>query len=178
MGSETTREDLLAGIDAAEARLGPLASRPLPPMLTEPDPTTEERWEPAQVWAHVSELIPYWLGEARRMASAMGQDPVPYGRLSTDAIRVDAIEERRGWSQAQRWQGIRDDLEALRHFIRDLPAAEFGAQGLHPTGAVRTVGYVLERSIVAHVGEHAEQLERLASAAEAVVEEAPEAFGE
>jgi hypothetical protein len=174
MGAEMSREGLLSGLDAAEARLAVLSSRPLPAVLTEPDPTNEERWEPAQVWAHVSELIPYWLGQARKIAGAMGQDPVPYGRLSADAIRVDAIEDRRGWSQAQRWQGIRDDLESLRGFIRELPTAGFDAQGVHPTGAVRTVGYVLERSVVAHLGEHAEQLERLAS----VAEDEPEALGE
>ena len=46
------------------------------------------------------------------------------------------------------------------------PLREFEAQGLHPTGAVRTVSFVLERGIVGHLGEHAAQLERLASVGE------------
>jgi hypothetical protein len=165
---------LLACIDRIEARLAAVADRPLPAALTDPDPESEERWEPAQVWAHISELIAYWSAEAGRIVAAQRDAPVPYGRVPTDAIRTDAIEERRRWSQAERWRAVRSDLDELRRFIRESPPAAFEAEGLHPTGAVRTVWYVLERSIVAHLEEHADQLERLAAAAESV----PEAVGE
>ncbi len=156
---------LLARLDDIEARLAVQAERPLPPALTEPDPDSEERWEPAQVWAHISELIPYWTQEARRIATDYRDTPVPYGRLATDDIRIHAIEERSRWPQAERWQRIRADLDDVRRLVNELDPAALGAEGRHPTGATRTVRFVLERSIAAHVEEHAEQLERLAATA-------------
>ena len=53
---------LLARLDAVEARLSAAASRePVPGALTGADPESGERWDRGQVWAHLSEFIPYWI---------------------------------------------------------------------------------------------------------------------
>ena len=48
--------------------------------LTAPDPPTGERWEAGQVWAHVAEFIPYWLGEAALVVDSGRDAPVPFGQ--------------------------------------------------------------------------------------------------
>ena len=55
----------LARLDAVEARLAALAeSSPPPDALTGADPSTGERWDRGQVWAHLAEFIPYWIAQS------------------------------------------------------------------------------------------------------------------
>ena len=86
---------LLARMADVERRLAEHAERPLPPGLTEPDADTEERWEAGQVWAHLAEFPGYWLAQAQRVVALPTNEPVPFGRVKTDADRIDAIERDR-----------------------------------------------------------------------------------
>ncbi|TMK87315.1 MAG: hypothetical protein E6G44_00230 [Actinobacteria bacterium] len=51
----------LLRLDRVEPRLAALASTPPPTRMTDPDPSTGQRWEWGQVWAHLAEFVPYWL---------------------------------------------------------------------------------------------------------------------
>ena len=76
--------------------LARLAMVEQPAGLTDPDPDTpEERWDAAQVWAHIAEFVGYW---HRQMADVIGRyqgEPVPFGRTKADAGRIGAIETGR-----------------------------------------------------------------------------------
>ncbi len=58
-------DDYLARLDAVERRLAAAAAAEPPSgALTGADAETGEQWERGQVWAHLSEFIPYWIAEA------------------------------------------------------------------------------------------------------------------
>ena len=81
-------ESLLTRLSAVERRLAEHASAPLPAGTTEPDPDGEERWEAGQVWAHLAEFPAYWLHQAQRVIAQPTHEPVPFGRVKTDAGRA------------------------------------------------------------------------------------------
>ena len=65
-------------------RLEERATAPPAAGLTEPDHPSGEQWEWGQVWAHLAEFVPYWMGQMRVVIEAPGTDPVPFGRTMTD----------------------------------------------------------------------------------------------
>ena len=50
----------------------------------------EAHWGPREVLAHCDEMLPFWIGEMERILA--GTEPVPFGRISTDVVRVATIE--------------------------------------------------------------------------------------
>ena len=154
---------LLARMAAAEGRLSEHADAPVPDGLTEPDPTTDERWEAGQVWAHIAEFPPYWLAEAQRVASLPTNEPVPFGRVKTDAGRVAAIERERHTAPAALLERVRGSLADVTDATRAFTPAEWSRRGLHPTRGEMTVQSIVERFIVDHLEEHADQLDGLRS---------------
>ena len=73
--SMSITDDYLARLDAVERRLAAAAAAEPPPgALTGADAETGEQWERGQVWAHLSEFIPYWIARGRAGApgSAFG----------------------------------------------------------------------------------------------------------
>jgi len=164
-GSEARREELLARLDAVETRLDRLVATPTPG-LTEPDDGTGERWEAGQVWAHIAEFVPYWLGELQRVVAggrAPGvADPVPYGRTKTDPVRMEAIERDRREDPRALLGRATDGIARVRAFTRALPMEGWSAVGLHPTRGEVPVERIVDASLVEHLEEHADQLEGLA----------------
>ena len=158
-----TREQFLERLDDAEARLLSLATRPFPPGLTEPDPGGEERWDAARVWAHLAEFPAYWIGEAQKILaeSEDGGEPPAFGRVATDARRIEAIERDRLLAPEELWRRVRDGIEDARSYARGLTSQEWERLGEHPRRGAVTVGFVINQFVASHLGEHAEQLERL-----------------
>ena len=160
----TDADELLARMDVAERRLAVFAENP-PPGLTDPDPATGEQWDAGQAWAHVAEFVPYWQGEIEHVlaGSARGEDPVPFGRTSADPGRVGAIESGRHEPPPEQMSRLSGALTLLRSYLATLTDAEWSARGVHSRLGEMTVGRIIERFIVAHLEEHAEQLEKLAA---------------
>ena len=156
-------DELLERLANAERRLVEHASRPVPPGLTEPDPGGEERWEAGQVWAHLAEFPAYWLGQAQRVIALPTNEPVPFGRVKTDRLRVDAIERDRHTDPAALLERVRSSLADVTDAARNLPPEAWTRRGMHPTLGEMTVLRLFERFIVAHLEEHADQLDSLAS---------------
>jgi hypothetical protein len=156
-------DELLKRLANAERRLVEHASRPVPSGLTEPDPGGEERWEAGQVWAHLAEFPAYWLGQAQRVIALPTNEPVPFGRVKTDRLRVDAIERDRHTDPAALLERVRSSLAEVTDAARNLPPEAWTRRGMHPTVGEMTVQRLFERFIVAHLEEHADQLDGLAS---------------
>lgn len=154
-------DELIARMSEAERRLAEHADAPVPDGLTEPDPGTEERWEAGQVWAHIAEFPPYWLAEARKVASLPTNEPVPFGRVKTDAARVEAIERERHTVPAALLERVRASLAEVTDATRAFGPEEWSRRGLHPTRGEMTVQSIVERFIVDHLEEHADQLDLL-----------------
>ena len=156
--------DLFARMAVAEGRLAAFAEDP-PPGLTDPDPATGEQWDVGQAWAHVAEFVPYWQGEIERIVAgvARGVEPVPFGRSVADEGRVGAIEAGRHEPPSEQMARLAGSLTLLRSYLVGLDEAAWAARGLHPRRGEMTVAEITDRFVVAHLEEHAEQLEKLAS---------------
>ena len=161
----STCEELLARLDAVEARLAALVAMPTPG-LTDPDEGTGERWEAGQVWAHIAEFVPYWLGELQRVVPGAKRpgdpDPVRYGRTKTDPGRIAGIERDRREDPRALLARAKADIARTREFLRGLAPEAWGFVGLHPTRGEVPVSRIVEGSVVDHLEEHADQLDGLA----------------
>lgn len=156
-------DSLLARLAEAERRLAEHASRPLPSALSDPDPGSAERWEAGQVWAHLAEFPGYWLAQARRVASRPTNEPIPFGRVKTDAARLEAIERDRHEDPRALLERVRTSLAEVTDAVRSFGDEDWTVKGQHPTRGVMTVRSIVEDFIVDHLEEHADQLDALAN---------------
>ena len=158
--------DVVARLDAVEGRLAEHAAGDPPPGLTEPDPGATERWEAAQVWAHMAEFVGYWHGELETVIGEYDGTPVPFGRTKSDPRRIAAIEMGRHEAIAELRRRVGDAIAELKRCLRGLTAAELNAVGRHPTLGEMDVEAIVEEFIVGHLEEHADQLDKLRTSSE------------
>ena len=120
------------------------AAAPLLPdeALTDPDPNTGERWDRGQLLAHVAEMLPYWAHQVELVAAG---DQVAFGRVASDAERLAAIE--------------RDRREDPARLLDRLDDAALARTGRHQTLGEMTAAAIVDRFLVDHLEEHADQLE-------------------
>ncbi|CAN5218382.1 hypothetical protein BH23CHL9_BH23CHL9_07470 [soil metagenome] len=154
-------DELLARLADAERRLAEHAASPVPSGLTDPDELTDERWEAGQVWAHLAEFPAYWLAQAQRVISMPTNPPVPFGRVKTDTGRIEAIERDRHTDPAALLERVRSSLVEVSETARSWDGVTWGLRGAHPTRGEMTVEQLIERFIVEHLEEHADQLDSL-----------------
>ena len=154
-------DTLISRLAEVERRLAEHAARPLPPGLTEPDPDGEERWEAGQVWAHLAEFPGYWLAQAQRVIALPTNEPVPFGRVKTDAGRIAAIERDRNTDPASLLERVRTSLAEVTDAARTLPPEAWTRRGMHPSRGEMSVQQIFERFIAGHLEEHADQLDAL-----------------
>lgn len=164
-GSDDDRvKPYLERLRDVQARLERHAAAGVPPGLTEPDAGGTERWEAGQVWAHLAEFPTYWLGQIEHIlerGNGGDSEPVPFGRTKTDPGRIAAIERDRHADPAALLKRVTDGIARTVAELEDLPTEAWHARGLHPTRGVMTPPEILERFIVSHLEEHAEQLDLL-----------------
>jgi threonine dehydratase len=163
MSNETVTA-ALALLAKAERRLAEHAARPLPSGLADPDPGASERWEAGQVWAHLAEFPGYWLDQIRtilvdRAAGEAG--PIPFGRMKTDASRTDPIERERRTAPSELLRRVTAQLAGLSAMLTALPDAAWNATGLHPKLGEMSLAAILDRFVLGHLEEHADQLDGL-----------------
>lgn len=154
----------LARLRAVQQRLDDHAAVGPPPGLTEPDPGGTERWEAGQVWAHLAEFPAYWLGQIEHIIerrAAGDPEPIPFGRTKADPARINAIERDRNEDPVKLLATVREGIAATVARLGALPAAAWNARGLHPTRGEMTPPQILDRFIVDHLEEHADQLDLL-----------------
>ena len=163
MMATTTVDAIRQRLGRAERRLADHAARPLPTTLTDPDPGAEERWEAGQVWAHLAEFPGYWLDQVRAVLAAAhdGAADPPFGRTKTDAGRLSAIERERRTDPAELLRRVSAQLAEVSTTLDALPAGDWQVRGTHPTRGAMPVSEIVERFIVAHLEEHADQLDGL-----------------
>jgi hypothetical protein len=152
---------LVARLSDAERRLAEHASRPLPPGLADPDPGGDERWEVGQVWAHLAEFPAYWLAQAQRVIAQPTHSPVPFGRVKTDAGRLEAIERDRHTDPQALLDRVRSSLAEINDAVRSWDDETWRLRGMHPARGEMTVEQIIEKFIASHLEEHADQLDSL-----------------
>jgi hypothetical protein len=155
----------LARLDAVEGRLAAAAaSEPPRGALTGADPDSGDRWDRGQVWAHLSEFIPYWIVQAGPVLRGQPSgEPVPFGRTKADPERIGAIERDRREPVSLLWDDTSSDIAALRAFLVGVSPEQWETRGLHPTLGAMTVDELVEMFLVGHLEEHAHQLEAMSN---------------
>jgi hypothetical protein len=157
-------DDRLERLHAARDTFG--ATRPAVeagapwPLATTFDHSDEAHWGPPEVLAHVAEMLPYWLGEVERILAGP-PDPVPFGRVGTDPVRIAIIGRDRSVPVGELYARIESDLARWDHRLRTMTPDELEKIGLHPRLGEVTVAAVVERQIIGHTAEHAVQLKEL-----------------
>jgi hypothetical protein len=161
----STTDGYLARVDAVEERLAAAAATEPPPgALTGADPDSGERWDRGQVWAHLSEFIPYWIVQAGPvLGRQLSEAPVPFGRTKGDPERIGAIERDRREPVSVLWADTRADVAGLRTFLGSIEPDQWQIRGLHPTRGEMTVDELVEMFLVGHLEQHADQLEGMRS---------------
>jgi hypothetical protein len=142
----------LAALEPATVEAGPW---PLAPVF---DTSDEAEWGPPEILAHVDEMLPYWLGEARRILDGAADAPVPFGRTATDDVRLALIARDRTVPLSELFDRAAASADRVADRIEALSPADLARLGLHPVRGPFAVGDLLERFLVAHLEEHARQL--------------------
>ena len=125
-------------------------------VLTDPDPDTGERWDRRQVLAHVAEMLPYWVRQVELVTS--GQQ-VAFGRLTSNPDRIAAIERDRREDPARLLARVDEGVAVVLALLERLDDRDLAAVGRHQTLGDMTVGQMVDRFLVAHLEEHADQLD-------------------
>jgi len=157
-------EELVTRLSAVEGRLVEHASLPVPSGLSDPDPGGEERWEAGQVWAHLAEFPSYWMNQMRGILAKRDSyvpEPIPFGRTKSDPDRIGAVERDRHEDPAALLRRVRESLAWVADELRSLPHEAWEARGLHPTLGEMDLRRIVDRFIVSHLEEHADQLDSL-----------------
>jgi hypothetical protein len=124
--------------------------------LTDPDPDSGERWDRGQVLAHVAEMLPYWARQAELVASGA---QVAFGRVKSDQERIAAIERDRR-AHPERLLGRLDEgVGMVLDLLDRLDDQSLARTGQHQTLGEMPVAAILDRFVVDHLEEHADQLD-------------------
>jgi len=157
-------DTLLARLEAATAALE--ATRPAIeagspwPLAATFDHSDEAHWGPPEVLAHLAEMVPYWLGEIERVLAG-APEPVPFGRVATDTVRLSVLERDRSLPPHELYDRTTSALERLERRLETLTQVELARRGLHPRAGEMTVAEMPDRFIIGHMAEHILQLEEL-----------------
>jgi hypothetical protein len=164
--SDPTVTDYLARLRSVESRLVAHAAAGPPPGLTNPVPGEDERWEAGQVWAHLAEFPAYWLNQIRSLLDRRAQgekEPIPFGRTRFDPDRAAAIERDRDADPAALLVRVQTDVHDVADELEQLPEDAWTVTGEHPTIGTMALSAIVERFLVDHLEEHADQLDLLRS---------------
>jgi hypothetical protein len=125
-------------------------------VLTDPDPDTGERWDRRQVLAHVAEMLPYWVRQVELVTS--GQQ-VAFGRLTSNPDRIAAIERDRREDPVRLLGRVDEGMVAVLALLDRLDEQALARTGQHQTLGEMTAAAIVDRFLVDHLEEHADQLD-------------------
>lgn len=158
---QTQVSDLIEMLEAVEGRLIENADQPAPTGLTEPDKGGTERWEAAQVWAHMAEFVGYWQSQLELVVDGYRGQPVPFGRTKEDPDRLAGIETGRAVPIAELMAQVHSGIETTRRYLPTLTAEQWRSVGLHGRRGEMKLPQIVEKFMIDHLEEHADQLDDL-----------------
>jgi hypothetical protein len=151
--------DRLTALRRSYADLAPRVAGGEPwPLATAFGVEPEASWGPREVLAHVAEMLPYWLGELERVVNG-SPEPVPFGRLQADTLRIGLIERDRELPIAVLFARIDAGLQEWAKRLPTLTLGQRAKRGLHPRLGEVPAARILERHVLEHTEEHLAQLE-------------------
>jgi hypothetical protein len=109
-------------------------------------------------------MLPFWLGEVERILDGPTDQPVPFGRVADDTIRIGVIGRDRNIPLRELFARLRADSARVAARMRTLDEAEAARRGAHPRGQTYTVAELFERFVTAHLEDHVAQLRTILDA--------------
>ncbi|MEZ0239944.1 MAG: DinB family protein [Chloroflexota bacterium] len=176
MGPFAEQANRLRSAAAAMTDLQPALEARAPwPLSDVYGPGPESNWGPPEVLAHVGEMLPYWLGEIERILdpheqAAAGDEPVPFGRLEGDTLRVGLIGRDRTFPIRELIARIDASADRVAARLETLTDEDAARHGLHPKRGQMAVADMLEPFIVGHIEGHVRQLRETLDAGPAATE--------
>ncbi len=125
----------------------------------------EAAWGPPEVLAHLTEMLPYWLGEVERILAGW-PTPVPFGRVATDDVRIAIIGRDRTVPLRELFDRVEADITRYERRLAELSTADLARLGRHPARGSISVQTVLDLIVVDHLEEHCAQLRELLAVAD------------
>ena len=150
------RADRARRLQAAAGRIRASAVLLPDEALTDPDPASGERWDRGQVLAHVAEMLPYWAEQAELIAAGRQDE---FGRVSSDPGRIGAIERDRREDPGRLLGRVDEGVAVVLALVDGLDDQALARTGRHQTLGEMTVAEIVDRFAVAHLEEHADQLD-------------------
>jgi len=140
---------------AAAGRIRAAASARPQDALTDPDPVSGERWDRGQVLAHVAEMLPYW---ARQVELIVAGEQEAFGRVATDPGRIGAIERDRREDPERLLDRVDEGVKVVLALLERLDDQALARSGRHQSLGEMPVATIVDRFLVGHLEEHADQL--------------------
>lgn len=128
--------------------------------LSEPAPDEIPRhreWVARETLAHIDEMLPYWLGEIERVMTSQAE-PVPFGRLHTDLIRMLTIDRDRTLPVSELYARLDTSIERVARRLMDLDERQCARRGMHKQHGEMTVRDIADVMLAGHIEEHCAQL--------------------
>jgi hypothetical protein len=101
-------------------------------------------------------MLPYWTQQAELIVAGRQAE---FGRVKSDPDRVAAIERDRREDPARLLARVDEGVAVVLALLERLDDQDLAAVGHHQTLGDMTVAEILDRFLVAHLEEHADQLE-------------------
>jgi hypothetical protein len=123
----------------------------------------EASWGPREVLAHTAEMLPFWQGEMERVIEAArpAGDPLPYGRVAADAMRLGILERDRTLPLRELFDRIATGITRWESRTETLTPEEGSARGLHVRDGELPATWIRDRFVIRHLEEHVAQLEEI-----------------
>jgi hypothetical protein len=157
---DTLLDRLHAAVTGLEATRPAVEAGAPWPLAAVFDTSDEARWGPPEVLAHLAEMGPYWLGEMERIMAG-DRDPTPFGRVSTDPLRLGILERDRSLPPRELYDRTLTSMDRLERRWRTLTGEDLARRGLHPRLGEMAIPDIADRFIVGHLADHVVQLEDL-----------------
>ncbi len=117
----------------------------------------EAHWGPPETLAHVAEMLPFWTGEIERILDG-DPEPVPFGRVATDPLRIGLIERDRTLPPRELFDRIDAEVDRLARRLATLDDAAARRRCVHPRLGEMTVAGLVDHFVASHLEDHAAQL--------------------
>lgn len=152
------REGLTA-LQAQRARVEAAAPFPISDNILHNVP--EAVWYPPEVLAHLTEMLPFWFGECERILAGDGSEPVPFGRLADNELRIGVIARDRTLPLRELYARIDSLVTRTIARLGELSDADLERQGFRKGRGIATVGQIMNDSMAGHLVEHVHQIDDL-----------------
>lgn len=149
----------LNGLQAQRPRVEAAAPFPISDNILHNVP--EAVWYPPEVLAHLTEMLPYWFGECERIWSGDGSEPVPFGRVAANDLRIGVIARDRTLPLRELYGRVESIVNRAIARLEELSDEDLDREGVRVGRGLVKAGTILNDSMAGHLVEHVRQIDEL-----------------